>query len=94
MILLIRSATLLQIPGNSRKAAGGGTVFWVEGGELPDSLQARLLHVIQDERFEWVGGSRAIDADLRVIAATNSDIEATIRTGHFRLDLYYRLNIV
>lgn len=74
--------------------AEGGTVFLDEIGELPKALQAKLLHVLQDGRFERVGDSRSIDVNFRVIAATNADLQEAIQTKTFRSDLYYRLNIV
>lgn len=74
--------------------ASGGTVFLDEIGELPLPLQAKLLHVLQDMRFERVGDSRPIAVDFRVIAATNRDLESAIQTKDFRSDLYYRLNTV
>ena len=74
--------------------ASGGTVFLDEIAELPPKLQAKLLHVLQDCRFEIVGDSRPIDVNFRVIAATNQDIDESMRTGNFRKDLYYRLSTV
>lgn len=74
--------------------AQGGTVFLDEVADLPPSLQAKLLHVLQDGTFERVGESRPISANFRVIAATNQDLEDAIREGRFRRDLYYRLNTV
>ncbi len=74
--------------------AHGGTIFLDEIAELPISLQAKLLHILQDNQFERVGDSRPVPVDCRVIAATNKDIQAGIRAGTFREDLYYRLNIV
>jgi two-component system response regulator AtoC len=74
--------------------AGGGTMCLDEIGEMPRLLQAKLLHVLQDLRFSRVGGRELIRADVRVIATTNRDLEAAMRSGDFREDLYYRLNVV
>ncbi len=74
--------------------ANKGTIYLDEIGELPLSLQAKLLHVLQDFRFMRVGGYRMIDVDTRVIAATNRDLDAAMRRGEFREDLYWRLNVV
>lgn len=74
--------------------ADGGTVFLDEMGELPMSLQARLLRVLQTREFERVGGTRPIRSDIRLIAATNRNLEESVRSGAFRLDLFYRLNVV
>ncbi|MCU0561826.1 MAG: sigma 54-interacting transcriptional regulator [Desulfobacterales bacterium] len=74
--------------------AHGGTIFLDEIAELPIGLQAKLLQILQDGRFERVGDSRPVQIDCRVIAATNKDLEACIRAGTFRQDLFYRLNIV
>ncbi len=74
--------------------ANGGTVFLDEIGELPMPLQAKLLHVLQDRRFERVGDSRSIEVNFRVIAATNNDLQAAIKEKNFRSDLFYRLNTV
>jgi len=73
--------------------AGGGTLFLDEIGELRPGLQAKLLRVIQERRFERVGGSRTIEADVRWIAATNRDIAVMVRQGEFREDLYHRLAV-
>ena len=72
----------------------GGTVFLDEIGEMPINLQAKLLRVVQSREFERVGGTRSIRLDVRVIAATNRNLEEAIRHGLFRADLFYRLNVV
>ena len=73
--------------------ANSGTIFLDEVGELPLDLQAKLLRVIEEGEFERVGGSHTIKIDVRVIAATNRNLEEAVRKGLFRSDLYYRLNI-
>jgi len=73
--------------------ANGGTIFLDEVGELPVETQIALLRVLQEHEFERVGGSHRIRADVRVIAATNRDLQAAISTGSFRSDLFYRLHV-
>lgn len=73
--------------------ANGGTLFLDEVGELSLDIQAKLLRVLQEGEFERVGGSQTLKTDVRVIAATNRDLEQRCREGHFRPDLYYRLNV-
>ncbi|MDY0350287.1 MAG: sigma 54-interacting transcriptional regulator [Desulfobulbaceae bacterium] len=73
--------------------ADGTSIFLDEIGELPLELQAKLLRVIQDGEFERVGGNRTIRVDVRVIAATNRNLEEDVRQGKFRMDLWYRLNV-
>ena len=76
------------------ESANGGTIFLDEIGELPYNLQAKLLRVIQTRSFEKVGSSKTITADVRIIAATNRDLEAMIKQGTFRSDLFFRLNVL
>jgi Nif-specific regulatory protein len=74
--------------------ADGGTIFLDEIGDLPLKLQAKLLRVIQQKSFEKVGSDTTIKVDVRILAATNRDIEALVEKGEFRSDLYYRLNVL
>ncbi|HPO04985.1 MAG TPA: sigma 54-interacting transcriptional regulator [Bacillota bacterium] len=74
--------------------ANGGTIFLDEIGDMPLHLQVKILHVLQNMRFERVGGNKTIIVDLRIIAATNKDLEQMIRDGTFREDLYYRLSVI
>jgi two-component system response regulator AtoC len=74
--------------------AHGGTIFLDEIGDMNPPLQAKLLQVLQDGGFSRLGGRTDIQVDVRVLVATNKDLEQAVRDGHFRKDLYYRLNVV
>ena len=74
--------------------AHGGTLFLDEIGELPLSMQVKLLRVLQEKSLQRVGGRRETQIDVRIVAATNLDLQQQVSTGRFRLDLYYRLNII
>lgn len=74
--------------------ADGGTLFLDEIGEMPKLLQVKLLRVLQDGKFERLGGTKTLGVDVRVIASTNKDLTAEVRAGNFRDDLFYRLNVI
>ncbi|MCR4578792.1 MAG: sigma-54 dependent transcriptional regulator [Treponema sp.] len=74
--------------------ADGGTIFLDEIGEINQATQVKLLRVLQEKKFERVGGEKTIEVDVRIVAATNRLLEEEVRAGHFREDLYYRLNVV
>jgi two-component system NtrC family response regulator len=74
--------------------ANGGTVFLDEIGDLQENLQAKLLRVVDDKKIDPVGGTKSLEVDVRIISATNRDIESMMREGSFRSDLYYRLKVL
>jgi len=76
------------------ETANGGTVFLDEIGDLPLALQAKLLRVLQERTFEKVGSDKTLSVDVRILTATNRDIESMVGRGEFRGDLYYRLNVL
>ena len=76
------------------ETAEGGTVFLDEIGELPISMQAKLLRVLQEREFDRVGGTHPIKLNVRIVAATNRDLDQEVKAGRFRQDLFYRLNVV
>jgi len=80
-------------PGNI-ELAEGGTLFLDEVGELGVGVQAKLLRVLQERQFQRVGGTKTLDADIRIVAATNRELRKAVEDGAFREDLYYRLNVV
>ncbi len=74
--------------------ANQGTIFLDEIGEIPLSLQSKLLRLLQEKNFERVGGTQTIDVDIRIISATNKDLKEEVQQGRFREDLFYRLNVI
>lgn len=86
------TGALQQKPGRF-ELADGGTLFLDEVGDLPGSTQSKLLRVLQEQEFERVGGTRTLKVNVRIVAATNRDLEAMVKCGEFREDLFFRLNI-
>jgi len=86
------------MPGSMRKGkfdlANEGTIFLDEIGDMSLKAQSKTLRILQEQKFERVGGTRTIKVDVRVLAATNKDLEAEIEKGTFRDDLYFRLNVI
>src|SRR4029078_6355904 len=76
------------------EAADGGTIFLDEIGETSTAMQIKLLRVLQERRIRRVGGTEEIDVDVRVITATNQDLESMVREKRFREDLFYRINVI
>jgi len=83
-----------QLKVGKFESADHGAIFLDEIGDLHPALQAKLLHVLQDGEFSRVGGKSTIKVDVRIIAATNQDLESAVAAGQFREDLYYRLNVI
>jgi Nif-specific regulatory protein len=82
-----------RVIGKAEQAAGG-TLFLDELGEIPLEVQGKLLRFLQDRVFERVGGRETIESDVRVVAATNRDLDDLVRQGRFRADLYYRVKVI
>jgi transcriptional regulator with GAF, ATPase, and Fis domain len=74
--------------------ANGGTLFLDEIGEITPAIQVKLLRVLQDGKFERLGGTRTVDTDVRIITATNKDLQREMAEHRFREDLFYRLNVI
>jgi DNA-binding NtrC family response regulator len=87
------TGALKRKPGRF-ELAGGGTIFLDEIGDLPLSTQAKILRVIQERQFERIGGTVTLCTDVRIVAATNRNLEEDMKAGRFREDLYYRLNVI
>ena len=83
-----------QLKRGKIEIANGGTVFLDEVGDISEELQAKLLRFLQEREFERVGGTQLIRVDVRIIAATNRNLEAAVKEGRFREDLFYRINVV
>jgi len=84
----------LQLKLGKLELAQGGTVFLDEFGDISTEVQTKLLRFLQEREFERVGGTRPISVDVRILAATNRDLDAAVKNGQFREDLFYRLNVI
>ncbi|MDH3442926.1 MAG: sigma-54 dependent transcriptional regulator, partial [Deltaproteobacteria bacterium] len=84
----------LQLKMGKMELANGGTVFLDEIGDISTELQTKLLRFLQEREFERVGGTKPISVDVRIIAATNRDLDGAVKNGRFREDLFYRLNVI
>jgi len=87
------TGAIRQKPGRFEQA-DGGTVFLDEVGDIPPSAQIKLLRVLQTQQFERVGGEKTLDVNVRILAATNKDLDREVKNGRFREDLFYRLNVI
>ena len=87
------TGAIRQKPGRFEQA-DGGTVFLDEIGEIPSSAQIKLLRVLQTQQFERVGGEKTLDVNVRILAATNKDLDREVKNSRFREDLFYRLNVL
>jgi two-component system response regulator HydG len=87
------TGAIRQKPGRFEQAQGG-TIFLDEIGEISSSAQVKLLRVLQARKFERLGGEQTIAVDVRILAATNKDLQEEVKNGHFREDLFYRLNVI
>ncbi|MDD3806263.1 MAG: sigma-54 dependent transcriptional regulator, partial [bacterium] len=87
------TGAMAQKPGRF-ELADGGTLFLDEVGEISPALQVKLLRILQEREFERVGGTKTIKVDIRLIAATNRDLEEAVKKNDFREDLYYRLKVI
>src|SRR4029079_5068739 len=83
-----------QLPSGKFDLANGGALFLDEIGDMSLKTQAKILRILQEQKFERVGGAQTISVDVRIVAATNKDLKTEITKGSFREDLFYRLNVI